>query len=282
MVSAPVRTRVPVAEKYIAMRTQSFTRTHAQRLQRWLDDGRGSEADYFAWFQQEVMRTARKWEQDCAAIDRDPNLSFREKRAEKDKLSRLWPSWTLEQEERFIAQWGDPRRVDRGRLESLLMDLQSPQWDNAMRAGQIQVVDKKPWERKFYEAVVSPQDGSVPLYMSAAEVPTQSPVESPSTISATSASFERELPIDTLSAFDDPGLSLQYANVPQPPEPDIKAPELSGLYLTDKQKADFQEHIKLVAKRTCPLCRAYFAKGLKPQHVGSTSCKETQAALATK
>lgn len=273
MVSAPVRTRAPIAEKYIAMRTQSFTRTHAQRLQRWLDDGRGSEADYFAWFQQEVMRTARKWEQDCAAIDRDPNLSFREKRAEKDKLTRLWPSWTMEQEERFIAQWGDPRRVDRGRLEGLLIDLQSPQWDNAMRGGQIQVVDKKDWERKFYDAVVNPQDGSVPLYMTVAEVAPPVPLPE-STFNGSPSSV---LPIDDDL---DGGLSLQYANVPQPPEVEIKAPDLAGLYLTDRQQSEFQEHMKLVAKRTCPLCRAYFPKGLKPQHVGGAGCKAAQEALA--
>lgn len=276
MVSAPVRTRAPIAEKYIAMRTQSFTRTHAQRLQRWLDDGRGSEADYFSWFRQEVMRTARKWEQDCAAIDRDPNLSFREKRAEKDKLTRLWPSWTMEQEERFIAQWGDPRQVDRGRLEGLLIDLQSPQWDNAMRGGQIQVVDKKEWERKFYDAVVNPQDGSVPLYLSAATV--AMPLPNPDT-GAFNGIPSSMLPIDSPDLYDETGLSLQYANVPQPPDVEIKAPEISGLYLTDKQQADFKERMQLVMKRTCPLCHTYFPKGLKPQHVGSAGCKDTQEAL---
>ena len=271
MVSAPVRTRAPIAEKYIAMRTQSFTRTHAQRLQRWLDDGRGTEADYFAWFRQEVMRTARKWEQDCAAIDRDTNLSFREKRAEKDKLSRVWPSWTLEQEERFIAQWGDPRRVDRGRLEGLLIDLQSPQWDNAMRGGQVQVVEKKEWERKFYDAVANPQDGSVPLYMNATEVAAPAPEVAPP--------IERELPIDTTFSYEDAGFSMQGATIPTAPEVDVKPPDVAGLYLTDRQQAAYKEHMQTVMKRTCPLCHQYFPKGLKPQHVDGAICKAMQESL---
>lgn len=264
MVSAPVRVRAPIAEKYIAMRTQSFTRTHQLRLQRWIDESRGTEAEYFAWFRQEVNRMARKWEQDVAAIEGDPNLSLSAKQAERNKLTRLWPSWTLEQEERFIAQWGDPRNVDRGRLEALLIDLQSPQWDNAMRAGQMQVVNKTEWQRKFYGAVVNPQDGSVPLYMNAADI-TPAP-----SVSEFDAADEEYLPLDIPETPRETTL----------PTGDIKAPEVAGLYLSEKQQAEFAAHIQLVAKRTCPVCRTYFPSGLKPQHVGSNACRTAQEALA--
>lgn len=256
MVQAPVRTRAPIAEKYVNMRTQSFTRTHARAMQQWLDGGRGTEEEYFAWFRKEVERSARRWEADCAAIDRDQNLSFREKREEKNKLNRVYPAWTLEQEERFIELWGDPRQVDRSRLESLLTDLESPQWDNALREGQIRSVPKKEWERKFHEAIMNPQDGSVPLFLAAAEVRT----------------FDRGLETPEIP------LVLDTPNYQTPEVPEVDPPEIGGAYLTDQQKAEFQAHVIQMAKRTCPLCRVYFPRGLKPQHVGSAGCKSQQEA----
>lgn len=247
------------------MRTQSFTRTHARAMQRWIEDGRGTEQDYYAHFRKEVERTTKRWEADCAAIDRDPNLSFREKREEKNKLTRLYPAWTQEQEERFINQWGDPRVNDRGRLETLLIDLESPQWENAMRQGESRIIDKKPWERKFYEAIANPQDGSLPLYMDAAEIRVAESINTP-----------RGRAIEVVS----PETTRFSPEIPELPELDVQAPmEAHGIYLTDQQKAAFKKQMETTAKRTCPLCLVTFRGGLKPQHVGSASCKEAQSAL---
>ena len=170
VVQAPrVRASVPVAEKYITQRTQSFTRTHAGAMQEWIDTG-GSEADYYKRFRENMARTEAKWEEAVRQIDADPNMNFREKRDEKTRLTRIWPAWSEKQEAAFIRVYGDPREVDRGRLEGGLTDLQSPQWDNAMRQGQMRIIPKHEWEKKFHDALASPQDGSVPLALEARAV----------------------------------------------------------------------------------------------------------------
>ena len=169
-----VRSSVPVAETYIAARTQSFTRTHARAMQEWIDTG-GTEEAYYERFLDNVKHSEAKWESSVREIDADPNMNFREKREEKNRLTRIWSAWTMDQEERFIRQYGDPREVDRGRLEGFLTDLQSPDWDNAMRMGQMVVIPKHDWEKKFYAALVSPQDGSVPLMMEARAITVASP-----------------------------------------------------------------------------------------------------------
>ena len=265
MVSAPTRVRAPIAEKYINMRTQSFTRTHARALQAWLNEGRGTEEDYYAWFRKEVDRSAKKWADDCAAIDRDPGMNFREKREEKNKLHRFAPAWDLLQEEAFIRQWGDPRKADRGRLESLLIGLESHLWENAVREGQQVVLDKKPWERKFHEAVTNPQDGSVPLFMDAAEIRVAEPYETP-----------RGQDYKVV----EPEPQRLTMTMPEIPEVEVEAPmESHGIFLTEQQKSAFKKQVEMQAKRTCPLCLVTFPKGLKPQHVGSAGCKAAQEAL---
>lgn len=159
-----VRASVPVAEKYVAQRTQSFTRTHARAMQEWIDTG-GTELDYYERFRENMAASEAKWNAAVEQINTDPNMSYREKQEEMHRLTRIWPAWTEDQEERFIRQYGDPREVDRGRLEGFLTDLQSPDWNNAMREGQMRIIPKHEWEKKFYDALVAPQDGSVPLVM---------------------------------------------------------------------------------------------------------------------
>ena len=265
MVSAPARPAA-IAEKYINIRTQNFTRTHARAMQQWLNDGRGSEEDYYKQFRADVERSTKKWEADTAAIDRDPHMSFREKREEKNKLHRMAPSWDLLQEERFIQQWGDPRLKDRGRLETLLIDLESPSWENALRQGEMRVIEKKPWERKFYEAIINPQDGSVPLYMDAADIRVS---DTPPTYSGVPAA---------MVAPDERVLGMPAIPQVEVPEIDPEA-NTGGAFLTEQQKARVKNHLLTLAKRTCPYCLATFEKGLKPQHVGSAGCKAAQEAL---
>lgn len=166
MVSAPVRNRLPVAEKYIAARTQSFTRTHARALQEWLTQ-RGTEDGYWADFRSRLERSEKSYQRDVDQIDNDPNMSFREKRETKNRLNRIYPSWTVEQEEAFIRTYGAPAEVDRGSLERMLENLQAPVWVGALRGGQPQDVPKHDWEMKFYDCIVNPQDGSVPLVLDA-------------------------------------------------------------------------------------------------------------------
>ncbi len=167
-----MRAATPVAEKYIAQRTQSFTRVHARAMQEFIDQG-GSEADYYKRFRSNVERSAERWRNDSQQIDADRNMTFIEKRQAKNRLSRVWPSWTEEQEERFINQYGDPRTVDRAQLETLLVTHADSQWVNTMRGGQQGTFEKHDWERKFYDAMTDPQDGSVPLAM---DIPTLTPV----------------------------------------------------------------------------------------------------------
>ena len=156
------RVAAPVAEKYLMQRRQSFTLTHARAMGEHIDTG-GTEADYYTRFLEQVEKSRARWERDVEQIDADPNMTFIDKRIAKNRLSRVWPAWTVEQEGRFVSQYGDPRMVDRGRLDTLLNELQTPDWENALREGQPVVVPKSDWERKFYAAITDPQDGSVPL-----------------------------------------------------------------------------------------------------------------------
>lgn len=166
---APPRVRVAIAEKYVNMRTQSFTRTHARAVQEWIDSGR-DEDSYWQTFRERMEQSERKWKRDVAQIDADPNMTFLEKRKAKDRLARIWPAWSQEQEDNFIRAYGDPRLVDAGGLQSLLAGLQDPDWQNAMRGGVVTTVAKHPWETKFYDALTAPRDGSVPVFSSAAVV----------------------------------------------------------------------------------------------------------------
>ncbi len=163
---AETRTRaaVPVAEKYIAQRTQSFTRTHARAMGDFVDQG-GTEAEYYERFLNEVTKSKKRWDRDVEQIDADEVMSFLEKRTAKNRLSRVWPAWTEEQESRFVAQYGDPRSVDRGRLESWLDRHAEPQWTGILRGGQEVTIPKLDWELKFHGFLTDPQDGSVPLGM---------------------------------------------------------------------------------------------------------------------
>ena len=98
-------------------------------------------------------------------------------------------------------------------------------------------------------------------------------VAEPVVIRAGHQSFE-------VQAMDVPRVMDLSIDQPMTPElEEIDIPTTGGVLLTDKQKAEFQTHIQVVAKRTCPYCRVYFPTGLKPQHPGSAKCKEAQAAL---
>ncbi len=146
------RPRIPVAEKYINMRTTRFTTAHERAMQEWLDT-RGTEDGYWTEFKKRLAASEAKWRKDIEAIDRDPNMSFIE---------------TLKDEESFIGTYGDPREIDRGALEQLVRNLEDPDWQNCMRQGQmVGALPKTVWEQKFYDALVNPQDGSVPLMMDA-------------------------------------------------------------------------------------------------------------------
>lgn len=172
-VATPRRTmteRADVAEKYVNQRTQSFTRTHARRMEQFLSGTGGSEDDYWEQWSDDLARSIERWTRDVAAIDSDANMTFVQKREAKNRLVRLWPSWGIEQEERFIAQYGDPRLVARGRLETLVSELQGPTWRNALREGALVEVPKAAWEQHFYDALVNPQDGSVPLALDAVDL----------------------------------------------------------------------------------------------------------------
>jgi len=159
--------RVPIAEKYVNMRTTRFTTVHERSMQEWLDT-RGTEAGYFEDFRRRLAASEAKWRRDVEQIDADPNMTFIEKRKAKDNLSRIWPAWTMEDEERFIGVYGDPREVDRGALEQFIRNLEEPDWQNCMRQGvMVGALPKSNWELKFHAALVDPQDGSVPLNLDA-------------------------------------------------------------------------------------------------------------------
>lgn len=177
MVSAPAFTppplrtiseRADVAEKYVNMRTQSFTRTHARRMQQFLNTTGESEGAYWARWADDLAKSDAAWKRDTAQIDADPNLNFMQKREARNRLTRLYPAWTVEQEQRFIRQYGDPREVARGRLEGAIDELTGPTWRNALREGTMTEVAKTAWEMHFLEALVNPRDGSVPVALEAA------------------------------------------------------------------------------------------------------------------
>lgn len=162
-----IQERANIAEKYVNMRTQMFTRVHAKRMQQFLDTTGGTEDDYWARWDDDLKKSEARWQKDVDQIDRDANMSFIQKRDAKNRLNRLYPAWTMEQEERFIREYGDPREVARGRLESALDDLTGATWRNALREGTLTEVAKTPWEMHFYEALVNPRDGSVPVALDA-------------------------------------------------------------------------------------------------------------------
>lgn len=187
MVSAPPRTRL-VAEKYVNQRTQSFTRTHAKAMEQYVQQ-HGTEEGYWEDFKRRRAASEEKWRRDTAAIDNDPNMTFMQKRVAKNRLSRIFPAWDEEQERRFIEQYGDPRVVDRGNLMRLLEMHQAETFDSAIRGGNPVEVTKHNWEKKFYEALVAPRDGSVPL---ALDVPSVAP-STPSAGSPASFSADPEI-----------------------------------------------------------------------------------------
>lgn len=166
---APVRVRV--AEKYVNQRTASFTRTHAVAMQEWKSAHGGSEDGYYEAFRANVARADARYHRELAAIEADINTSYSEKRVLRGRLRTVYPAWTMEQEQKFIEVYGDPREGDRGTLMALLEGLKGPTWEDAMRGGELRRVEKQPWELKFYEALVNPQDGSVPLMLDAATIP---------------------------------------------------------------------------------------------------------------
>ncbi len=177
MVSAPTYTPAPrqviaeranVAEKYVNMRTAMFTRTHARRMQEFIELNGPDESLYWERWSDDLARSEERWLKDVKQIDGDPNLNFMQKREAKNKLKRLYPSWGMEQEERFIRQYGDPREVARGQLEAAIDELGGPTWRNALREGTITEVVKTPWELHFHEALIAPRDGSVPVSLDAA------------------------------------------------------------------------------------------------------------------
>lgn len=181
------RARIPIAEKYVNMRTTSFTTAHERAMQEWLDT-RGTESGYFEDFRKRLEASEAKWRRDVAQIDADPNMTFIEKRKAKDNLSRIWPAWTMEQEERFIATYGDPRLVDRNALEQIIRNLEEPDWQNCMRQGvMVGALPKSNWEVKFYDALVNPQDGSVPLNLHAPNITAPAQTTAPVAIAEVSA-----------------------------------------------------------------------------------------------
>ena len=217
MVSAPARIRV--AEKYVNMRTQSFTRTHARALEEWKNNHAGSEDGYWEDFRRQLGRAEERYNRDLAAIEADVNSTFNEKRVAKNRLRSMYPAWSEEQERRFIEQYGDPRTVDRGTLLSLVESHRGQFWEDALRGGEQKRVEKTAWEMKFYDALVNPQDGSVPLLL---DTPA-----SPSVVGAR----------DVL--------------LPSPPTPTTAepyvAPVLSGDPAIQRMVEDF-------AKNICPIC----------------------------
>ena len=176
MVSSPVRQAPPrplIAEKYINQRTQSFTRTHARSMQEWKDAHGGSVDGYFDDYRKRMDRMEQKYLDAAAKIDANPAMTYRDRIKEKDALPRIYPAWTAEQERAFISQWGDPREVDRSRLNDLLDALRSTVHVGARRVAPTgdpyeTDIPKTEFEMLFYDALVNPQDGSVPL---ALEVP---------------------------------------------------------------------------------------------------------------
>ncbi len=170
--------RANIAEKYVNMRTTMFTRTHAKRMQQFLDSNGPDEDAYWTRWADDLARSETAWKRDVAQIENDPNLNFMQKREAKNRLNRLYPAWTAEQEERFIRQYGDPREIARGRLEAAIDALAGPTWREALREGALTEVAKTPWEMHFYEALVNPRDGSVPVALDAALLRAPSHAES--------------------------------------------------------------------------------------------------------
>lgn len=159
--------RAGVAEKYVNMRTQMFTRTHAKSMQQFMDlTGEGEDAYWERW-REDYTKSEERWVRDVEQIDSDPNLNFMQKREAKNRLNRMFPAWTMEQEERFIRQYGDPREIARGQLEAAIDELAGPTWRNAMREGTNTEVAKTAWELHFHDALVNPKDGSVPVMLDA-------------------------------------------------------------------------------------------------------------------
>ena len=165
MVMAPARIRI--AEKYVNQRTGSFTRTHARAMEEWKGAHSGSEDGYWEDFRRQVARAEERYQRNLRGIEDDQNTSYAEKRVLKNRLRSLYPAWTAEQEQKFIEVYGDPRTIDRGSLLGLLEGLRGQVWEDALRGGEQRRVEKQPWEMKFYDALVNPQDGSVPLAIDA-------------------------------------------------------------------------------------------------------------------
>jgi len=241
-----------MAEKYIIQRTQSFTRTHAKPMKEWLDAGRGDEAAYYAEFRKTVDRSERKWRADVAQIESDTQATFREKRVQLSNLNRVEVSWTPEQETAFINVYGDPRDLDRGRLEAQITELQDTHW-NALREGQMQLVPKTPWQRRFHAALMAPEDGSVPLGGGQVVLPYPSNRQPDDAAS---------VPVAAAPAF-------------------VVVPSRVSGYITDADQEVFASHMQGVARRTCPRCHEHFRLGLKRVHVGSARCLATQAKATT-
>ena len=272
MVSAPIRQSANVVEKYINQRTQAFTRTHARALQQWLDGGRGTEAEYWAEFRREVERSQRRWERDAERIDSDPNMTFREKREEKNRLTRVWPAWSLEQEEAFIKTYGDPHA--NGRLQAAVDELQDDQWYGALREGQPRDVPKHEWERKFYDFLTNPQDGSIPVF-----VESITPRGVSTSAAAPEAGFEARSPSEPAQTSTTSTGVVISAGPSLPLDlPDVAVPEPSfDGFMSDREKREYQKQAETLIKRMCPRCFEVFPSGLKPQHIDSERCRETVA-----
>lgn len=251
------------AEKYINQRTQEFTRRHAKRMQEFMDTRPGAtEEQYYTAFRAEAAAAAKNHAQLRKRIDGDTTLSFREKQAELNRAGDpASPYWDQNREDRFIATYGDPMQDTR--IYGLLEDHKHPTtFLNAMREGTQVEVKKVPWEQKFYEALVNPQDGSVPL-----RVPGQSGV----LLEASDAPEpQAEEPQQEPQTTPVPIVALGPVAVPELPQ---EAPD--NVVHIETVSTRHAEAVAKAAKKVCKLCLEYFPGGVKPSHVDSSRCRAT-------
>ncbi|MCR4341810.1 MAG: hypothetical protein NUW01_18195 [Gemmatimonadaceae bacterium] len=166
-----------IAEKYINMRTQAHTRIHARKLQEWLDSGRSDES-YWKDYREQVTQTATWYANVCADIERDSATSWTERETAKRRAAErlVMPAWTGvapgvmcdkrdcgHSECSFLRSNGNPYVEARQQFEAGIEALKGPVWENALRGGQPVTLQKHPWELTFYDALVSPKDGSLPI-----------------------------------------------------------------------------------------------------------------------
>ena len=244
-----------VAEKYINQRTQEFTRRHAKRMQEFLDTRPGAtEEQYYTAFRAEAATASKTHAQLRERIESDTTLSFREKQSELNRAGDpASPYWDQNREDRFIATYGDPMQDTR--IYGLLEDHKHPTtFLNATREGGQVTVPKVPWERKFYEALVNPQDGSLPL-----QLPGQPATETSDTPEPEDSDTPEPTPVVALDPVD-------------PPTP---TPEVAGNVVRIEAVSErHAEALAKTAKKVCKLCFEYFPGGVKPLHVDSAPCRE--------